>query len=388
MKLLKLKDVCSVNSGISPPKDKKIFENGTVPFYKTLDVGRIKIGNISDSELKVSQAFADSKKVFEPGTILFPKSGASTLLNHRVVIQKKGLVASTLAAIVPIKDLCLSKYLYYYLLTIDAKDFIPESFYPGMKISEISEIPIPVPSLQEQEKIVERLDKVFENIQNNLDMLNYLNTLITTKLEKSIFISKCEKVDTKKLKVKEFSDIQGGGTPKTSVKEYWGGEIDFYTPKELSQHSDIEISSSSKKVTKLGLSKGAGKLLPVDTILFSSRAPIGYVAILKKEGSTNQGFQSFILKNQNDKYFFYFLLRNNKEYIESYAPGATFKDISKSRIEEIEFAIPSYEQQIEIGKKMVKVKNNIEKKSKLYKSNYEDLLKLRKSILDKEFSYE
>ena len=136
MKLLKLKDVCSVNSGISPPKDKKIFENGTVPFYKTLDVGRIKIGNISDSELKVSQAFADSK-IFEPGTILFPKSGASTLLNHRVVIQKKGLVASTLAAIVPIKDLCLSKYLYYYLLTIDAKDFIPERNYPGMKISEI-----------------------------------------------------------------------------------------------------------------------------------------------------------------------------------------------------------------------------------------------------------
>ncbi len=86
--------------------------------------------------------------------------------------------------------------------------------------------------------------------------------------------------------------------------------------------------------------------------------------------------------------FFYFLLRNSKEYIESFAPGATFKDISKSRIEEIEFAIPSYKQQIEIGKKMLKVKNNIEKKSKLYKSNYEELLKLRKSLLSKEFSYE
>ena len=275
------------------------------------------------------------------------------------------------------------KYFYFWIKSLNLKDLGYARHFKLLKNFDI-----PVPSLHEQEKIIERLDKIFKNIQNNLDMLNYLNTLITTKLEKSIFISECEKVDTKKLKVKEFSNIQGGGTPKTSVKEYWGGEIDFYTPKELSQHSDIEISSSSKKVTKLGLSKGAGKLLPVDTILFSSRAPIGYVAILKKEGSTNQGFQSFILKNQNDKYFFYFLLRNNKEYIESYAPGTTFKDISKSRIEEIEFAIPSYEQQIEIGKKMVKVKNNIEKKSKLYKSKYEELLKLRKSILDKEFSYE
>ena len=286
----------------------------------------------------------------------------------------------------PNENLVIPKYLYYFC---DFYSFPKRGTgQPFIAKTDINNTELPVPSLQEQEKIIERLDKAFENIQNNLDKLNYLNTLITTKLEKSIFISECEKVDTKKLKVKEFSNIQGGGTPKTSVKEYWGGEIDFYTPKELSQYSDVEIAGSSKKVTKLGLSKGAGKLLPVDTILFSSRAPIGYVAILKKEGSTNQGFQSFILKNKKDKYFFYFLLRNNKEYIESFAPGATFKDISKSRIEEIEFSIPSYKQQIEIGKKMLKVKNNIEKKSKLYKSNYEELLKLRKSVLNKEFSYE
>jgi len=388
MKTKYLNEVAEIRAGNSAPQGEEPFNNGKYNFYRTFDVGQVKQGEISVSRDKVNKETYTNLKKFQINTILFPKSGASTFNNNRVIIKEEGAIASHLAGIKANPEILNDYYLYYFLLTIDAKDLVQESAYPSVNLKQISQIEIPVPSLQEQEKIVDKLDKVFENIQNNLDMLNYLNTLITTKLEKSIFISECEKVDTKKLKVKEFSNIQGGGTPKTSVKEYWGGEIDFYTPKELSQHSDIEISSSSKKVTKLGLSKGAGKLLPVDTILFSSRAPIGYVAILKKEGSTNQGFQSFILKNQNDKYFFYFLLRNNKEYIESYAPGATFKDISKSRIEEIEFAIPSYEQQIEIGKKMVKVKNNIEKKSKLYKSNYEDLLKLRKSILDKEFSYE
>jgi type I restriction enzyme S subunit len=373
MKYLALGDIVEILDSKRRPISKKDRKHGPYPYYGATGIVDYIDGYIFDEELVlVGEDGAKWKSMDETAFIV---KGKTWVNNHAHVLK-------------PNNEIVLNQFLIYYLNFKDLSEFVKGITVPKLNQTNLKLIPIPVPSLQEQEKIVERLDEIFKNIQNNLDMLSYLNTLITTKLEKSIFISECEKVDTKKLKVKEFSNIQGGGTPKTSVKEYWGGEIDFYTPKELSQHSDIEISSSSKKVTKLGLSKGAGKLLPVDTILFSSRAPIGYVAILKKEGSTNQGFQSFILKNQNDKYFFYFLLRNNKEYIESYAPGATFKDISKSRIEEIEFAIPSYEQQIEIGKKMVKVKNNIEKKSKLYKSNYEDLLKLRKSILDKEFSYE
>ena len=388
MKYFQLAELAEIINGSTPLKsNKKFWDNGTINWFTAEDLRK---GDEVNSTKKFITKFAldnTSIKLVPKDSVLLCCTASIGLIG----INKIELTTNQqFNAIVPDKELINFRYLFYFLKSYMSEFEKKASTTTVGFISQkkVKSILVPVPSLQEQEKIVDKLDKVFENIQNNLDMLNYLNTLITTKLEKSIFISECEKVDTKKLKVKEFSNIQGGGTPKTSVKEYWGGEIDFYTPKELSQHSDIEISSSSKKVTKLGLSKGAGKLLPVDTILFSSRAPIGYVAILKKEGSTNQGFQSFLLKNQNDKYFFYFLLRNNKEYIESYAPGATFKDISKSRIEEIEFAIPSYEQQIEIGKKMVKVKNNIEKKSKLYKSKYEELLKLRKSILNKEFSYE
>jgi len=388
MKYFQLAELAEIINGSTPLKsNKKFWDNGTINWFTAEDLRK---GDEVNSTKKFITKFAldnTSIKLVPKDSVLLCCTASIGLIG----INKIELTTNQqFNAIVPDKELINFRYLFYFLKSYMSEFEKKASTTTVGFISQkkVKSILVPVPSLQEQEKIVDKLDKVFENIQNNLDMLNYLNTLITTKLEKSIFISECEKVDTKKLKVKEFSNIQGGGTPKTSVKEYWGGEIDFYTPKELSQHSDIEISRSSKKVTKLGLSKGAGKLLPVDTILFSSRAPIGYVAILKKEGSTNQGFQSFLLKNQNDKYFFYFLLRNNKEYIESYAPGATFKDISKSRIEEIEFAIPSYEQQIEIGKKMVKVKNNIEKKSKLYKSKYEELLKLRKSILNKEFSYE
>lgn len=395
MNLYTLDEVCEFQSGLwtgkkGPYKVVKVLRNTN--FTKD---NKLNLENIAEIKVEVKQL---EKRILEKGDILIEKSGGgpNQPVGRVVFIDKRAVdysFSNFTSRIRVTSDDLNPNYLYWFLnyiyLSGTTENLQRRSTgIRNLQLKEYKQLVIKVPSLQEQEKIVERLEKIFKNIQNNLDKLIYLNTLITTKLEKSIFISECEKVDTKKLKVKEFSNIQGGGTPKTSVKEYWGGEIDFYTPKELSQYSDVEIAGSSKKVTKLGLSKGAGKLLPVDTILFSSRAPIGYVAILKKEGSTNQGFQSFILKNKNDKYFFYFLLRNNKEYIESFAPGATFKDISKSRIEEIEFSIPSFKQQIEIGKKMLKVKNNIEKKSKLYKSNYEELLKLRKSFLSKEFSYE
>ena len=300
MKLLKLKDVCSVNSGISPPKDKKIFENGTVPFYKTLDVGRIKIGNISDSELKVSQAFADSKKVFEPGTILFPKSGASTLLNHRVVIQKKGLVASTLAAIVPIKDLCLSKYLYYYLLTIDAKDFIPESFYPGMKISEISEIPIPVPSLQEQEKIVERLDKVFENISIKIQLTEEkiikINTMFTSFLNK-VFNNHLTELNMESLD--KLFNIQIGRTPPRGDKQLWDTKKTtnniWLSIKDLNNIDENGfISDSFEYISKKA--ESSVPLVPENTLLLSFKLTLGRTAISKVPLRTNEAIAALLPK--------------------------------------------------------------------------------------------
>lgn len=367
MELLKLKDVCSVNSGISPPKDKKIFENGTVPFYKTLDVGRIKTGNISDSELKVSQEFADSKRVFEPGTILFPKSGASTLLNHRVMIQKKGLVASTLAAIVPIKDLCLSKYLFYYLLTIDTKDFIPESFYPGMKISEISEIPIPVPSLQEQEEIVERLDKIFVTLKakrkTNVFLIIKLKQLFNSKINKDFhgqknidkivnFTDAVEVINKDAVKKRDY--LESGKYPIVAQEKFL---INGYT-------------NNNKNIIKS----------PIPLIGFGDHTKV--VKFLNFPFVKGADGLKVLKVNQDilPKYFYWWLKGLN---LRNLGYARHFKLLKKYKIE----VIPLKNQK-EIIKNIDELANNLGKIIENYHKSNKNIDLFRKSVLNKEFSYE
>ena len=102
----------------------------------------------------------------------------------------------------------------------------------------------------------------------------------------------------------DIADIVGGGTPSTKNLDYWGGDIDWYSPIEIG--AQIYINGSRKKITKLGLKNSSAKILPINTVLFTSRAGIGKTAILAKEGATNQGFQSIIPKeNLLDAYFIF-----------------------------------------------------------------------------------
>ncbi len=105
-------------------------------------------------------------------------------------------------------------------------------------------------------------------------------------------------------KLGEVADIIGGGTPSTSIPEFWNGDIDWYAPAEIGDQ--IFLSTSQQKITEEGYQKSSAKMLPIGTVLFTSRAGIGKSAILKKEGCTNQGFQSIVPQPaQLDSYFIY-----------------------------------------------------------------------------------
>ncbi|MCI5763424.1 MAG: restriction endonuclease subunit S, partial [Actinobacillus porcinus] len=130
--------------------------------------------------------------------------------------------------------------------------------------------------------------------------------------------------------------------------EYWNGSIDWYSPTEIG--NQIYVQSSTKKITSLGLQKSSAKLLPPHrTILFTSRAGIGDMAILANQGSTNQGFQSFVVDNNIDVYFLYSLGYKIKEYALKNASGSTFLEISKNTLSKMGLFIPSLEEQTAIG---------------------------------------
>ena len=151
-------------------------------------------------------------------------------------------------------------------------------------------------------------------------------------------------------KLGEVAEIVGGGTPSTNISEYWNGNINWYSPTEIG--SQTFVNSSKKKITELGLKESSAKLLPgKKTILFTSRAGIGDMAIMNTDGSTNQGFQSWIVKPDiTDIYFLYSLGGNLKKQALRKASGSTFLEISNSEVKKLSLYLPDFKEQTIIGK--------------------------------------
>ena len=140
-------------------------------------------------------------------------------------------------------------------------------------------------------------------------------------------------------KLGELAEIVGGGTPSTSVNSYWDGDIDWYAPAEIGEQ--IYLESSQLKITEEGLNKSSAKILPIGTVLFTSRAGIGKTAILQKEGCTNQGFQSIVPnKEKLDSYFIFTRSEELKRYGETVGAGSTFVEVSGKQMANMELMMP------------------------------------------------
>jgi len=145
--------------------------------------------------------------------------------------------------------------------------------------------------------------------------------------------------DWEQRKLGEVADIIGGGTPSTLNSDYWDGNIDWYSPAEIIDQ--IYVYKSHRKITELGLEKSSAKMLPVGTVLFTSRAGIGKTAILAKRGCTNQGFQSIVpYSNTLDSYFIFSRTEELKKYGELVGAGSTFVEVSGRQMENMQLMIP------------------------------------------------
>jgi type I restriction enzyme S subunit len=155
----------------------------------------------------------------------------------------------------------------------------------------------------------------------------------------------------RKVRLDQCCEIVGGATPSTTVDDYWGGDICWATPKDLSELTNALITDTPRKLTKSGLASCSADVLPVGSVLFSSRAPIGHVAINTVPMATNQGFKSFIpMSGQVDAAFLYWWLRTNRTYLEGLGNGATFKEVSKAIVSRIEIRLPPISDQRRIAK--------------------------------------
>lgn len=200
------------------------------------------------------------------------------------------------------------------------------SAQPGIYLGDLSEIPF-VYSKNKDEQV--KIGQYFSN----------LDKLITLHQCKSNFCKKNEVNAWEQRKLGEVADIVGGGTPSTNVSNYWDGNIDWYAPAEISDQ--IFLSSSQRKITEKGYNNSSAKMLPIGTVLFTSRAGIGKTAILSKKGCTNQGFQSIVPhKDELDSYFIFSRTDELKRYGEIVGAGSTFVEVSGKQMANIEMMMP------------------------------------------------
>jgi type I restriction enzyme S subunit len=187
--------------------------------------------------------------------------------------------------------------------------------------------------------------------------------------------------DWKETSLGELAEIIGGGTPDTSVTEYWGGNVQWFTPTEIKSKY---ASNSLRTITESGLKDSSAKLLPAGTLLFSSRATVGDVSIALNECTTNQGFQSMVVSDKNNKEFIYYWILNNKKTFLEKASGSTFLEISKKEIEKLLVQLPSIKEQNKIANFLKAVDERITQLIQMH-----DLLsQYKKGVMQKIFSQE
>lgn len=242
-------------------------------------------------------------------------------------------------------DKVLPEYLVYYfhtpigqykLLSNASQVGVPALARPS---STFQQIEVTLPELSIQKRVVEIITTIQRKIENNQELNDNLEQQAVTYFQE-LYINNANpmwQIGT----ISDLGTVVGGSTPsKTKPEYYTNNGIAWITPKDLSINKSKFISHGENDITELGLKNSSATVMPKGTVLFSSRAPIGYIAIASNEVTTNQGFKSVIPYLEIGTAFVYFFLKHSLPVIESAASGSTFKEISGSAMKNIPAIIP------------------------------------------------
>ena len=227
------------------------------------------------------------------------------------------------------------KFVYYFLKTLEWKKFASASAVPGINRNTVHKEIVRFPDFETQQKIASVLSTIDKKIAVNKAINDNLEQQAATYFQE-LFINNANpmwQIST----ISDLGTVVGGSTPsKTKPEYYTNNGIAWITPKDLSINKSKFISHGENDITELGLKNSSATVMPKGTVLFSSRAPIGYIAIASNEVTTNQGFKSVIPYSEIGTAFVYFFLKHSLPVIESAASGSTFKEISGSAMKNLQ----------------------------------------------------
>lgn len=246
------------------------------------------------------------------------------------------------------------RYVYYALSTLQLERFDSGSVQPMLNRNYITEVPVPCPPLKIQKRIAAILGALDDRIKHNQNE-NRILDLIAASIFKSWFeefnpysdmkpsihgeLPSDIKMDT----LPAIMNIVLGGTPKSDVEEYYGGEIIWAKAKAVSQEEDPFISTTEKTITKKGLEESSAELVPMGTTVITARGTVGETAITPKEMATNQTCYGLVPKSNDEKYFLYYLVTSTIKRLRSRSHGTVFDTINMGTLREQEIILPPKE---------------------------------------------
>ena len=363
----KLIDICEIITG---EWGTEITENSQniVSVIRTtnfLNNGKIDIQNKELIKREIDKKKLEQKQL-KRGDIIIEKSGGSP--NQpvgRVVFfdlnSNEVFLCNNFTSILRVKEDINSKYIFYFFRNNYKKNKVVKyqnktTGIINLKLQNyLNESCIFLPELKIQNKIVNILDNLENIIEKNQNYLTHLGVL-TKSLFTKIFGDPLlnDKKEWNFFKIKDIGKIISGSTPSTNIPEYWNGEYLWITPAELNDDSFI-INSTNRKLTYLGVKASSLIELPIGTVLLSSRAPIGKVAIVGENMFCNQGFKNIIPNETINSIYLYYVFKEKKEYLNFLGRGATFKELSKEIVENISIKVPPIELQNKFAERIEKI---------------------------------
>lgn len=383
--------VAKISSGNSAPQDKVLFEGGIYPFIRTSDVGKIKVGAIGDARDYLNEDGIKRLREFPKGTILFPKSGASTFLNHRVILERSAYVSSHLATIIPDETRILSKFLLYFLVTIRAQNLIQDHKYPSLKRADIEGISLLLPDLPKQQRIVAILDEAFDGIAtataNAEKNLANAKELLVQQIEKEIanasddwIVTTVGEICSKFEYGTSSKSLKRGNTPVLRMGNIQKGEFDW---------SDLVYSDDQSDIERY-------QLKPRD-VLFNrtnSLEHVGKSAIYR--GEQHAIFAGYLIRlhydpERVDPEFLNLFLNSKgaRQYGRTISGKSVNQaNISASKLKTYPISLPPLSRQRQIADCIVRLREPIESLIVVYETKVASFTKLKQSILQKAFAGE
>ena len=261
-----------------------------------------------------------------------------------------GQIASTgFCVLRPNRAVIEPRYLFYCTLTPEFVTALTARVrgisYPAVSDKDVKQVEVPLPPLAEQRRIVEILDRA-----DDLRRLRAEADARADRILPSLFVRMFGDPATNSMhwpikRIGEVCDIVSGATPKTERPELWGGGIPWATPKDLSELDGWSLDRTARTLTEEGLASCSAAVIPEESVLLSSRAPIGLVAVAGMPMCTNQGFKNLVCGPDVDPWYLFGWCRIRTTYLQSLGRGATFKEISKRIVESIELPLPPMQRQ-------------------------------------------